>query len=103
MAAADLLLGRAPEANAPGETLAASLARLDTSELRRDFVQQGSFLYLDQFLPPDTVAALISAVGAVENRINRNYLPVHKRGGSASRHTIDELAPAIGALYRSSE
>jgi hypothetical protein len=33
--------------------------------------------------------------------VNRNYLPGHKQGGSVSRHSIDELAPAIAQLYRS--
>lgn len=74
---------------------------LDTRSLRGEFVRQGAFLYLSDFLTPDVTAQLVSAVAAVEPAINRNYLPGHKQGGSVSRHTIDQLAPFIGELYRS--
>ena len=77
------------------------LAALDTVSLRREFVSQGAFLYLSEFLAPEVTAQLISAVAAVEPAINRNYLPGHKQGGSVSRHTIDQLAPFIAELYRS--
>jgi hypothetical protein len=46
-------------------------------------------------------AQLVAAVASVEPQVNRNYLPGHKQGGSVSRHTLDQLAPAIGELYRS--
>ena len=77
------------------------MGRLDTQSLRGEFVRQGAFLYLSDFLTPDVTAQLVSAVAAVEPAINRNYLPGHKQGGSVSRHTIDQLAPYIGELYRS--
>ena len=77
------------------------MGRLDTQSLRGEFVRQGAFLYLADFLTPDVTAQLVSAVAAVEPAINRNYLPGHKQGGSVSRHTIDQLAPYIGELYRS--
>jgi hypothetical protein len=82
-------------------TLVARLGQLDSQPLRRQFVAQGSFLYLEDFLPPDVTARLIAAVSAVDSSVNRNYLPAHKQGGSVSRHTIDELAPFIADLYRS--
>jgi hypothetical protein len=71
--------------------------------LRREFVGQGAFLSIEDFLSPDFTARLVSAVSAVRARVNRNYLPGHKRGGSVSRHTIDRLAPFIAELYRSPE
>jgi hypothetical protein len=64
-------------------------------------VEQGAFLYLSDFLPPDATEQLVSAVAAVKASVNRNYLPGHKQGGSVSRHTLDELAPFIADLYRS--
>jgi alkylated DNA repair dioxygenase AlkB len=79
-------------------------ARLDTLDaqlLRREFVRQGAFVYLPDFLAPAVAAQLVAAVAAVEPAINRNYLPGHKQGGSVSRHTIDQLAPFIAELYRS--
>ncbi len=77
------------------------LAALDVPSLRREFVRQGAFLYLPEFLPADVTAQLVSAVSAVDPAINRNYLPGHKQGGSVSRHAIDQLAPFIAQLYRS--
>lgn len=64
-------------------------------------MEQGSFLFLPQFLPPEATARLVSAVAAVESLVNRNYLPGHKQGGSVGRHTLDERAPCIAELYRS--
>jgi hypothetical protein len=83
--------------------LSESLRGLNLPALRHDFRAQGAFLYLPQFLPEALTAQLIAAVTAVTPAINRNYLPGHKQGGSVSRHAIDELAPAIAALYRSPE
>jgi hypothetical protein len=69
--------------------------------LRQQFVEQGAFLYLSEFLPPEATAQLVAAVEAVTPAVNRNYLPGHKQGGSVSRHTLDERAPYIAELYRS--
>jgi hypothetical protein len=77
------------------------LRELDHGLLRDEFMRQGSFLYLEDFLPVEVTARLIGAVSAVEGAVNRNYLPGHKQGGSVSRHTLDELAPSIAELYRS--
>jgi len=88
----------APDAD---RAIALRLRALDMESLRRDFAEQGSFLYLQDFLPPDITARLVAAVAAVSGAVNRNYLPGHKQGGSVSRHTIDELAPFIAELYRS--
>jgi hypothetical protein len=79
----------------------ARVGKLDTQSLRSEFVRQGAFLYLADFLTPEVTAQLVSAVAAVEPAVNRNYLPGHKQGGSVSRHTIDQLAPFIAELYRS--
>ena len=78
-----------------------ALAALDTAALVSEYRAQGSFIYLPRFLPPDFTQQLVAAVEAVTPAINRNYLPGHKQGGSVSRHTIDQLAPFIAALYRS--
>jgi hypothetical protein len=69
--------------------------------LRRAFVEQGSFLFLPEFLPPESTARLAEAVAALEPTVNRNYLPGHKQGGSVGRYLIDERAPFVAELYRS--
>jgi alkylated DNA repair dioxygenase AlkB len=81
--------------------LGVRLQGLDLPALQQEFRAQGAFVYLPQFLPQALTAQLIAAVAAVTPAVNRNYLPGHKQGGSVSRHAIDELAPAIAALYRS--
>jgi phosphatidylglycerophosphate synthase len=80
--------------------LQANLAGLDDAALHRQYREQGSFLYVPQFLPEDFTARLIAAVAVVTPSINRNYLPGHKQGGSVSRHVIDQQAPFIAQLYR---
>src|SRR5450432_2675363 len=81
--------------------MADRLLGFDATPLRRKFAEQGDFLYLENFLPSEITAELVTAVSAVAGAVNRNYLPGHKQGGSVGRHTIDELAPFIAELYRS--
>jgi len=77
------------------------LERFDTPALRNEFVHQGAFLHLPQFLPGEITTGLIDAARAVERFVNRNYLPGHKQGGSVSRYTIDHHATSVSELYRS--
>ncbi len=74
---------------------------MDQPALQRSYRDQGSFVFIPEFLPPDTLARLRECVERTEPMVNRNYLPGHKQGGSVSRHTIDRLAPAIAELYAS--
>jgi hypothetical protein len=74
---------------------------LPLETLMTEYMQQGAFLYLDDFLPGSITAQLADAARALTVAVNRNYLPGHKQGGSVSRHTIDRLAPVIAELYRS--
>jgi hypothetical protein len=69
--------------------------------LRGEYVRQGSFVYVENFLPAEITSRLIDGVAAVSNSVNRNYLPGHKQGGSVSRYSIDTQAPLIAELYRS--
>jgi hypothetical protein len=68
---------------------------------RREFLAQGAFLRLDEFLPGAITDRLIASVAAAEPSVHRNYLPGHKQGGSLGRHELDRLAPVIAELYRS--
>ena len=80
--------------------LASRLDSLDLPGLRDGYVRQGSFVYVENFLPAEVTARLVDAVAAVSDSVNRNYLPGHKQGGSVGRHTIDRQAPIIAELYR---
>jgi hypothetical protein len=90
--------GEPPNAH---DVVSLRLPSFATQALRREFVEQGAFLYLPDFLCAEITTQLAAAVAAVTASVNRNYLPGHKQGGSVSRHTIDRLAPFIGELYRS--
>jgi alkylated DNA repair dioxygenase AlkB len=90
-----------PSAQEIDATLNARLRELKAGPLRESFDKQGSFLYLEDFLPRDYTERLIEAVHTVMPAVNRNYLPGHKQGGSVSRHAIDKLAPFVADLYRS--
>ena len=85
------------------QALGERLGGLDLPELRRRFLEQGAFLYLPEFLPQQLTAELVAAATLASRAVNRNYLPGHKQGGSVSRHSLDELAPAIATLYRAPE
>jgi hypothetical protein len=106
MAASEMQRGRAPaitpvlDQGRAEAQMWPHLAHLDAARLRAEFVRQGSFLQLAEFLPAAVTRQLIDSVAAVEGSVNRNYLPGHKQGGSVSRHTIDALAPGIAELYR---
>ena len=73
----------------------ARLRAFDVDALRREFMQQGAFVFVPDFLEPETTAALAAVVHSVTLSVHRNYLPGHKQGGSVSRHAIDLLAPAL--------
>ena len=81
--------------------MVALLGGFNVQQLRREFADQGSFLFLPDFLGSEITAQLVAGVAAVSASVNRNYLPGHKQGGSVSRHVIDQLAPFIAELYRS--
>jgi hypothetical protein len=93
--------GGAPASPDADGAMASRLRYFATDSIRREFLEQGAFLYLREFLTPEMTAQLVAGVAAVASSVNRNYLPGHKQGGSVSRHLIDGLAPFIADLYRS--
>jgi hypothetical protein len=101
MAATDFEIGRSPDRAGARFSLREALSQFDRARLRSQFLKQGSFLRLDEFLPSECTAQLIAAVGALGHAVNRNYLPGHKQGGSVSRHALDQQAPEVAELYRS--
>lgn len=80
--------------------LGTRLDRFDLTQARQQYLDQGEFLWIEDFLPASVQQALLDATQASRGELNRNYIPGHKKGGSVSRHTIDRLAPAIANLYR---
>jgi hypothetical protein len=80
--------------------LGTRLDHFDPAKARQRYLDQGEFLWIEDFLPASVQQALLDATQASRGELNRNYIPGHKKGGSVSRHTIDRLAPAIANLYR---
>jgi phosphatidylglycerophosphate synthase len=81
--------------------LARRLAAFDVQPLRAQFVKQGAFIAVTDVAGVEITRHLVEAVDVARRCVNRNYIPGHKRGGSVSRHSLDEIAPVIGELYRS--
>ena len=69
------------------------LSGLDTPALKRRFDDDDEFLFLDEFLPADISRAFAARVPKLMDAVHRNFIPKHKKGGSVSRYTLDELAP----------
>ncbi|OGK96948.1 MAG: 2OG-Fe(II) oxygenase, partial [Candidatus Rokubacteria bacterium RBG_16_73_20] len=83
------------------DEVARAIERVDVEALRRTYVEQDEFVYIERWLPPALVARLVADVDRVRPAIHRNYIPRHKKGGSVSAYTLVAQAPAIVALYRS--
>jgi phosphatidylglycerophosphate synthase len=90
----------APTMDAPAPPEARPSAP-DLRTLKDSFAEQGSFICIPGFANEELVARLVAAAETSQPLMNRNYIPGHKRGGSVSRNTLDQHAPAIGELYRS--
>jgi len=86
-------LPRGIAASAPtgaDQAVTARLRDFDLEPLRRDFIEQGAFIYLRDFLAPETTAQLVAAVAALTASVNRNYLP------ATSRAAASAATPSIG-------
>lgn len=79
-----------------------AVASLDVDRLGREYREQNEFVLIPQFLPREFVeATLVPQAQGVKHRLNRNYIPGHKKGGSVSYYTVQEHAPLFLDLYRS--
>lgn len=75
---------------------------IDLKEIQKIYLEQNECVFLEQFLPPVFVERyLIPEVEGLRRFIHRNYIPMHKKGGSVSYYEIIDRAPALLALYRS--
>lgn len=83
----------------PGVTI----APVDVNAAEQRYWAQNEFLLLDHLVGENVLAAMITEAGALRSRINRNYVPGQKKGGSVSSYEVAAHAPAISALYTSPE
>jgi len=89
------------QATAP--TASGSIAKIDIAASAERYRAQNEFLIVERFLEPTVVAAMVSEANAVRGRINRNYVPGQKKGGSVSSFVLADAAPVTTGLYESPE
>jgi hypothetical protein len=75
----------------------------DPTPLAQSFHQRDDLATVDHFVAPETLARLVDEANALRPRINRNFVPRVKKGGSVNAFDIAEHAPALHAFYRSPE
>jgi len=65
------------------------------------FREQGEFVTLRHFVPQDVIEQFLEEVERVRPQLNRNYIPMHKQGGSVSYYALRRAAPSILSFYQS--
>jgi hypothetical protein len=77
------------------------MATTDRAQLAADFARD-MMVRIPQFLSPECLAALRSE--AMENlpRVERSFIPTHKKGGTLCYETISRHAPRCLSFYHSS-
>lgn len=84
------------------EELGRAVKGLDSRVLQEKYWAQNEALIIQSFFPASVVEKyLLPELETVRPLIHRNYIPMHKKGGSVSYYTLLERAPALIALYRS--
>ena len=79
-----------------------AVAALNREQVLKEFRDQNEFLFLRKFLPETVVQeVIVPEVERLRPQLNRNYIPMHKKGGSVSYFLIREQAPIFLELYRS--
>lgn len=76
-----------------------ALKALDVAVLKREFDSQNEFIAIENALPEAVLKPLLDALPKLEDRIHRNFIPGHKKGGSISRFDLDQHAPAYSDFY----
>ena len=74
---------------------------LNLPRLRQRYLEQGEFLHLEEFLPPEIVDLWLAQLDALKPHIHRNFVPKHKKGGSVPFARIQQDAPDIDKVYHS--
>ena len=77
-----------------------TMSQVNLEEWSRQYWAQGEFLALERLMPQSLVEDLMREVDDLRPKINRNFIPKHKKGGSVSYYLLQESASAILALYK---
>lgn len=76
--------------------------RAVAAKLSQQFQEQEEFIYLPGFFSSELLQnLLLPQMEQTRSYIHRNYIPMHKKGGSVSAFSIAQQAPLIHQLYKS--
>ncbi len=78
-----------------------AIARYPDESIVKTYFDQGEFFSIDQFLPQEVIDQFMTEVETVRPRLNRNYVPTHRKGGSFSHYILRQSSPSILAFYSS--
>jgi hypothetical protein len=81
----------------------ATNSAFDPAALRPAHLEREEFTVLEDFIGGTALGSFVAEANALRPRINRNYVPGIKKGGSVSYFDVRRHAPAIHALYHSGE
>jgi hypothetical protein len=88
--------------NSVTATLDEALVAVDFEQVYRSYWEQNEFVVIKGFLPPELMESVLSVrAEELKPRLNRNYIPGYKKGGSISYFTLQQHAPEYIDLYRS--
>jgi len=76
------------------------MSEVNLDEWSRQYWEQGEFLSLERLMSKSLVEEFMREVDGVRHKINRNFIPKHKKGGSVSYYLLQESAPAMLSLYK---
>jgi hypothetical protein len=79
------------------------VSEVDIDKWTSQYWEQGEFFALERVLPKALLEEFMGEVAGVRPKINRNFIPKHKKGGSVSYYLLQEAAPAILAFYQNKE
>jgi alkylated DNA repair dioxygenase AlkB len=79
-----------------------ALSGVDIDLARGTYRDQHECAIFDRLIPKEVIDPCLSEVEQLRSMVHRNYVPGHKQGGSVGFYTLQERAPAILSLYRSS-
>ncbi len=78
-----------------------AVAALDFEKISREYWEQDEFVFIPHCLSTSALSSLIDDVERLTPKINRNYIPFHKKGGSVSYFSICGEGPNLLGIYRS--
>jgi len=78
-----------------------AIARLDVPALAAEFQAQNEFIFLERFLPPEAIAAMVEEARRLIPAAHRTLVPWVRKAGTVGQLPIAREAPFLHALYRS--